>query len=200
MKVQKLMIGSLLLCLGVSTQALAQEEKKPPQEPEKQDTIALASERLDMEQREVRNTLDQYIQAVEQQNEQGFADLVAHHSDKMFFGTFGDPMVGWDELKGQVLQHFTQLQNVKIEPGHQDIEVAPSGEFAWSTALWKLTGQENGQDIERLVRTTFILEKQPDDTWKIVHFHNSVSPKESAMEEPGEMEQGQTPPPPSGGN
>jgi uncharacterized protein (TIGR02246 family) len=199
MKVQKLMIGSLLLCLGVSTQAMAQEEKKP-QEPEKQDTIALASERLDMEQAEVRNTLDQYIRAVEQQNEQAFAELVAHHSDKMFFGTFGDPMVGWEELQGQVLQHFTQLENVKIEPGHQDIEVAPSGDIAWSTALWKLSGQENGQAVDRLLRTTFILEKQQDGTWQIVHFHNSVSPEESLTEEP-EIEEGQTPPPPPpGGN
>lgn len=196
MKLERLMIGSLLLCLGVSTQAIAQEER-PPQEPEKQDTIALASERLDLEQAEVRKTLDQYILAIEQQNEEAFADLVAHHSDKMFFGTYGDPMVGWEELKGQVLQHFTNLQNVKIEPGHQDITLTPSGELAWSTALWKLSGQENGQDVEHLVRTTWVLERQDDDSWKIVHFHNSVAPNESATEKP-EMEPGETPPP--GGN
>lgn len=197
MQVQKLMIGSLLLCLGVSTQAMAQEER-PPQEQEKQDTIALASERMEMEQTEVRNTLDQYIRAIEQQNEEAFAELVSHHSNKMFFGTYGDPMVGWEELKGQVLEHFTHLENVKIEPGHQDINVAESGELAWSTALLKMAGQKDGEDVEHLVRSTFVLEKQQDDTWKIVHFHNSVAPEETATDKPDEMEPGETPPP--GGN
>ena len=129
---------------------------------------------IEAEKAAVKAVLDQYVTSVENEDMDAYAQLVAHDSEMMNFGGFGDPIVGWDALKQVMDGQNTALSETEISVSNLAIHVSEMGDLAWATCLWNLKAIMGENPIELPIRCTWVLEKR-DTKWLIVHFHKSMA-------------------------
>ena len=129
---------------------------------------------IEAEKAAVKAVLDQYVTSVENEDMDAYAQLVAHDSEMMNFGGFGDPIVGWDALKQVMDGQNTALSETEISVSNLAIHVSEMGALAWATCLWNLKAIMGENPIELPIRCTWVLEKR-DTKWLIVHFHKSMA-------------------------
>jgi len=120
--------------------------------------------------------LENYVTSVQNEDMGLYAQNVAHDTDMVNFGAFGDPIVGWDALKKVMEDQNAALSQTKIGVSDVAINVCESGKLAWATCLWDFKAMMGENPVELPVRCTWVLEKR-GDSWAIVHFHKSVSAK-----------------------
>lgn len=131
---------------------------------------------VDMERAEVevRAALDRYVECVEQEDMEGYAEIVAHDAAMMNFGAFGGPIVGWDGLREVIEGQYAALDSVQIEQSQVAVNVMPGGGDAWATSLWQFTAKAGESTLDLPVRCTWQLQKRAGG-WVITHFHKSLA-------------------------
>lgn len=123
---------------------------------------------------DVRALLDRYVRCVEQEDMEEYAQVVAHDSDMMNFGAFGEPIVGWDELQAVMEGQNAALEDIAIDQSEVRVHVLPSGDNAWATSLWQFKASAGENQLNLPVRCTWQLERR-EGTWQVVHFHKSIA-------------------------
>lgn len=129
---------------------------------------------IEAEKAAVKTVLDQYVTSVENEDMDLYAKNVAHDTEMVNFGGFGDPIVGWDALKKVMEGQNEALSETKITVSDLVIHVSETGTLAWATCLWNLKAIMGESPMELPIRCTWILEKR-DSSWIIVHFHKSMA-------------------------
>lgn len=131
---------------------------------------------VDVEKEEalIKNVLDQYVASIENEDMQLYSKIMSHDSSMVNFGAFGNPVVGWENVKKVIEGQNESLTDTKIEQSNVNIHVSPSGKFAWVTSLWNFKANMGEQKLELPVRCSWVLEKKKDN-WIIVHWHKSVA-------------------------
>jgi uncharacterized protein (TIGR02246 family) len=129
---------------------------------------------VETEKAQVKAVLDAYVQSVETENMELYAENVTHDPEMVNFGGFGDPIVGWEALQKVMEGQNEALSETKITVSDLAIHVSPTAQLAWATCLWDLKAMMGENPIELPVRCTWILEKQ-EGRWIIVHFHKSMA-------------------------
>jgi uncharacterized protein (TIGR02246 family) len=125
-------------------------------------------------EKEVKSVLDQYVKSVEQEDMEQYAKIVSHDSTSVDFGSFGEPIVGWEALRRVMEGQNASLDSIRVEQSQVAIHILPGGTSAWATSLWSFSAK-SGQTILNLpVRCTWILEKR-EGKWLIIHFHKSIA-------------------------
>jgi ketosteroid isomerase-like protein len=125
-------------------------------------------------EKEVKSALDQYVNSVEQEDMGQYAQIVAHDSTSVNFGSMGEPIVGWEALRRVIEGQNTSLDSIRIEQSQVAIHILPGGTNAWATSLWRFSAK-SGQTLLNLpVRCTWILQKR-EGKWLIIHFHKSIA-------------------------
>jgi uncharacterized protein (TIGR02246 family) len=123
----------------------------------------------------VKSAVDQFIQAIETEDMDLFAKIMAHDPDMVNFGTdAAERWVGWQELKEAVENQFASFDNTKLTVKDQVIKVNSSVNTAWfsETVDWDVSVQGEQIHIEGS-RITGVLEKR-NGNWVCVQFHTSV--------------------------
>ena len=64
---------------------------------------------------EIRVALDQYVEAVQNEDLEQYALVVAHDADMVNFGAFGDPIIGWEALRAVMEGQNAALDSIRIE-------------------------------------------------------------------------------------
>jgi uncharacterized protein (TIGR02246 family) len=123
---------------------------------------------------QVRAALDQYVQAVERENLDQYARVVAHDADMVNFGAFGEPIIGWKALRGVIEGQNAALDSIRIEQSQVVVHVIAPSDAAWATSLWRLHAKAGEGVVDLPVRCTWQLEKR-EKVWQVVHFHKSIA-------------------------
>jgi uncharacterized protein (TIGR02246 family) len=123
---------------------------------------------------DVRALLDRYVQSVEQEDMEQYAQVVAHDEAMVNFGAFGEPIIGWAGLREVMEGQNAALEDIEIDQSDVRVEVLRGGNNAWATSLWEFKATAGESQLVLPVRCTWQLEKR-GDTWRIVHFHKSVA-------------------------
>ena len=55
----------------------------------------------------------------------------------------------------------------------EDLKITVSGDLAFSTGLFRMIGDQNGEHVDMWFRRTLVFQRM-DGEWKIVHDHESV--------------------------
>ena len=129
---------------------------------------------IEAEKAAVKTVLEQYVTSVETEDMELYAENVAHDTEMVNFGGFGDPIVGWDALKKVMEGQNEALSETKITVSDLVIHVSETGTLAWATCLWNLKAIMGESPMELPIRCTWVLEKR-DTKWLIVHFHKSMA-------------------------
>jgi uncharacterized protein (TIGR02246 family) len=129
---------------------------------------------VETEKAQVEVVLDTYVQSVETENMELYAENVTHDPKMVNFGGFGDPIVGWEALQKVMEGQNEALSETKITVSDLAIHVSPTGQLAWATCLWDLKAMMGESPVQLPVRCTWVLEKQ-EGRWIIVHFHKSMA-------------------------
>jgi uncharacterized protein (TIGR02246 family) len=138
---------------------------------------------LNAEKSNVKSVVDQFIQALETENIELFAKIMAHDPDMVNFGTdAAERWVGWQELKESVEKQFASFDKTKLTVKDQVIKLNSSGNTAWFSEVvdWDVSVQDEPIHIEGS-RITGVLEKQ-NGNWVCVQFHTSVPMSGQAVE------------------
>jgi ketosteroid isomerase-like protein len=123
---------------------------------------------------QVRAALDEYVEAVQDENLEQYARVVAHDADMVNFGAFGEPIIGWEALRGVIEGQNAALDSIRIEQSQVKVHVLASGANAWATSLWRLRAKAGENSLDLPIRCTWELEKH-GDVWQVVHFHKSIA-------------------------
>lgn len=128
---------------------------------------------IEAETAAVNKVLDEYVESVEAENMDAYAELVSHDSAMVNFGGFGKPIIGWDALKKVMEGQNEMLSETKIEVSGLKISISADGKLAWATCTWSLKAMMAENEVELPIRCTWVLEKR-EGGWIIVHFHKSM--------------------------
>jgi len=128
---------------------------------------------VETEKQQVRAVLDSYVESVETENMELYAENMSHDSSMVNFGGFGDPIMGWDALKKVMEGQNSALSETKITVSNLTIHISDTGTLAWATCLWNLKTWMDENPVDMPVRCTWVLEKR-ENQWVIVHFHKSI--------------------------
>ncbi len=123
----------------------------------------------------VNSVLDQWIQVVDNENLELFSKLMAHDPDMVSFGTdAAERWVGYQSLESSMEKQFESTEESKAISRERVITVHKSGEVAWWSELYDMTGKAQGEAFAlEGMRLTGVLEKR-NGNWVIVQFHGSV--------------------------
>ena len=130
---------------------------------------------LEAERTEATTVVNHMIQALEAEDMNLLAKVMAHDADMVNFGTdAAERWVGWDALKESVEKQFASFDKTKLTVKDQVVKVNPSGNVAWFSEIvdWDLMAKGKPVHMEGS-RITGVLEKR-DGNWVIVQFHVSV--------------------------
>lgn len=122
----------------------------------------------------IKEVLRQYEVSIEMEDMGLYGRLVAHDTNMVNFGGFGDPIIGWEALQRVITGQNEILSQTGIEVMDLRVHVNSDGRLAWATNLWLLNAVMAGNPIELNIRCTWILEKR-ETGWAIVHFHKSMA-------------------------
>jgi uncharacterized protein (TIGR02246 family) len=131
---------------------------------------------IESEKTAIKAVLDNYVASIENEDMELYARNMAHDSNMVNFGGFGNPIIGWDALKKVIEDQNAALSQTKINVTNMAIHISETGRFAWATCLWDLKAVMGENPIELPVRCSWVLEKRGND-WVIVHFHKSMPAK-----------------------
>ena len=123
---------------------------------------------------QIRAALDRYIDAVQKEDLEGYARVVAHDADMVNYGAFGEPIHGWDALRGVIEGQNAALDSIRVEQSDVKVHISASRSDAWCTSLWKFRARAGENALDLPLRCTWVLEKR-GDTWQVVHFHKSIA-------------------------
>lgn len=129
---------------------------------------------VETETQMVQAVLDSCVRSVETEDMDLYSANVEQDPAMVNFGAFGDPIVGWDELKAVMENQNEALSDTRITVSNMAIHVSEDGLHAWATCLWDLKAVLGENPMELPIRCTWILDKQ-EGSWVIVHFHKSVA-------------------------
>lgn len=127
----------------------------------------------DVETAAVAETIARYIEAVEAEDLEKYAAVVAHDGDLAWYGSMPGQIVGWGEVEGVIGGMFEALSDIRITQTDLRIRMSPDRQVAWATCLWDFRAVMGDQPIEEPTRCTWVLERREGD-WVIVHWHKSV--------------------------
>ena len=131
---------------------------------------------IEAEKTQIVSVLNSYVTSVENEDMELYAQNMAHDSDMINFGGFGDPIIGWDALIETMKGQNASLSETEINMSDLKIHVWEDGKSGWATCLWNLKAIMGENPIELPIRCTWILEKR-DNRWIIVHWHKSMAMK-----------------------
>jgi uncharacterized protein (TIGR02246 family) len=123
---------------------------------------------------QVRGALDRYVQAVESEDLEQYAGVVAHDTDMVNFGAFGAPIIGWESLRTVMEGQNAALDSIRVEQSQVVVKVLSSGDDAWATSLWRFRAKSGKDTLDVPVRCTWQLQKR-GETWRVIHFHKSIA-------------------------
>jgi len=123
---------------------------------------------------EVRVVLDRYVQAVESEDLEQYAGVVAHDADMVNFGAFGAPIIGWEALRAVMEGQNAALDSIRVEQSQVVVKVLSSGDDAWATSLWRFRAKSGKDTLDLPVRCTWQLQRR-SERWQVVHFHKSIA-------------------------
>lgn len=129
---------------------------------------------VEAEMAAVKALLENYVTSVQNEDLDLYARNVAGDADMVNFGVFGDPIVGWEELKEVIENQNAGLFQTKITVSDLKIHVADAGDVAWATSTWNFTAMMGENPVELPVRCTWVCEKRAG-VWVVAHFHKSVA-------------------------
>jgi uncharacterized protein (TIGR02246 family) len=129
---------------------------------------------VEAEKRAVGAVLDNYVKSIVEEDMDLYGQLVAHDSEMVNFGGFGDPIIGWDALEPVMTGQNEMLSGTSIDVSDVNIHICPDGSTAWATSLWLLKAMAGDNEMNLPIRCTWVLEKR-EGGWKIVHFHKSMA-------------------------
>ncbi len=129
---------------------------------------------VEAEKEAVAGILDNYVKSMVDEDMTLYGQVMAHDSDMVNFGAFGEPIIGWDALKTVITGQNEMLSETSIDVSDANIHIGPDGTTAWATSLWTLKAKAGENEMNLPVRCTWVLEKR-DAGWIIVHFHKSIA-------------------------
>lgn len=126
---------------------------------------------------------DKAVIAVIQQNAAAFAkndtsamEKIWDNSENVVIFEGGHANYGWADYRdNHLFPEMKEIQNAKYE--FTDIKPKVSGNLAYATMKYSISGDVNKRHFESAGVATAVLEKIRG-TWKLVHFHSS-SPRKS---------------------
>lgn len=130
---------------------------------------------LEAEKSNVKSIVNQFSLALETEDMDLFAKVMAHDPDMVNFGTDrAERWVGWQKLKESVEKQFASFDNIKLTVKDQVIQVNRTGNSAWFSEVvdWDMTIQGESNHIEGS-RITGVLVKR-NGNWVCVQFHTSI--------------------------
>jgi ketosteroid isomerase-like protein len=128
---------------------------------------------IDDESAAVADTLNRYIEAVEERDLVKYATVVAHDDDLAWYGSMPGQIVGWGEVEQVIQGMFEALSDIRITQTDLRIHFSPDRILAWATCLWDFRAKMGDQPVIEPTRCTWVLERRDAD-WVIVHWHKSV--------------------------
>jgi uncharacterized protein (TIGR02246 family) len=130
---------------------------------------------IGVEKLDVKVVVDQFAQAIESEDMELFANIIAHDADMVNFGTdAGERWVGWEPLKESIAEQFASFENTKLTVKDQVIHVNPAGKVAWFSEIADWNMEAQGQPVHlKGCRITGVLEKR-NGNWVFVQFHFSL--------------------------
>ena len=131
---------------------------------------------VEAEKTEIKALLENYVRSVEDEDIDLYAQSVAHNTDMVNFGAFGDPIVGWVALKKVMDDQNAALSQTKIGTNDLAIHLCESGKLAWATCLWDFKAVMGENPVQLPVRCTWAFEKR-EKGWVVAHFHKSIAAK-----------------------
>jgi len=131
---------------------------------------------VETEKTEIKALLENYVRSVEDEDMDLYTQSVAHDTDMVNFGAFGDPIVGWGALRKVMEDQNAALSQTKIGTNDLAIHLCESGKLAWATCLWDFKAVMGESPVQLPVRCTWVLEKR-DENWTVAHFHKSIAAK-----------------------
>ena len=127
---------------------------------------------IEAEKAQIKMVLDSYVQSVEEEDMELYAQNMAQDPEMVNFGGFGEPIRGWEALRATMEGQNAALSETKITVSELSIHISDDGKFGWATCLWNLKAVMGGNPVELPIRCTWILEKG-ENRWKIIHWHKS---------------------------
>jgi ketosteroid isomerase-like protein len=127
----------------------------------------------DVEAAAVAATIQRYVEAVEAEDLDAYARIVAHDPDLAWYGSMPGQIVGWGELEPLIREMFEGLSDFRITQTDLRVHVSPDRQVAWATCLWDFRAKSGDQEVVEPTRCTWVLERRDAD-WVIVHFHKSM--------------------------
>lgn len=123
----------------------------------------------------LKNAVDQLMDAFEKESVAMFDDAMAKDSDMVTFGTdASERWVGFDEVRDSFAKQVSAFEVERIDTKSQVIKTSNSGEVAWFSQIvdWHISSNGKSQTVPG-IRVTGVLEKRGEH-WKIVQFHTSA--------------------------
>jgi ketosteroid isomerase-like protein len=133
----------------------------------------MATVAVDVEAAAVAETIQRYIEAVEELDLAKYATVVAHDGDLAWYGSMPGQIVGWGEIEGVIRGMFDALSDIRITQTDLRIHFSPDRRLAWATCLWDFRARMGDEPVIEPTRCTWVLERRGTD-WVIVHWHKSV--------------------------
>jgi len=123
----------------------------------------------------VSSALDQLDQAYETENLELFSKVMAPDPDMVIFGTdAAEKFIGYESAAESMKKQFESYEDSKVTSRERSVKVHKSGEVAWFSELWDVSGKAQGQPYAlEGMRVTGVLEKR-DGNWVVVQWHASI--------------------------
>jgi ketosteroid isomerase-like protein len=133
----------------------------------------MATTAIDVDAAAVAEAIDAYIDAVETEDLEAYARVVAHDPDLAWYGSMPGQIVGWGEVESVIREMFDALSKIRIAQTDLRIHVSPDRSLAWATGPWDFRAKVGDEAIVEPTRCTWVLERR-EVRWVIVHWHKSV--------------------------
>jgi ketosteroid isomerase-like protein len=127
----------------------------------------------DVEAAAVAEAIHAYIRAVETEDLDAYARIMAHDPDLTWYGSMPGQIVGWGEVEAVIGGMFEALADIQIGQTDLRIHFSPDRHLAWATCLWDFRAKMGDQPVVEPTRCTWVLERR-DAGWVIVHWHKSI--------------------------
>ncbi len=130
---------------------------------------------MDAASHEIRAAIEQFFYAMDTQDLDLMAEVIAHDAAMVHIGTDrGEIWRGWDELWNATQEQFATLQYYKASISELSIHVSRSGTVAWYAHRLDARIKSDGPEVVwRGARFTGVFE-QRDHRWKMVQSHVSL--------------------------
>ena len=133
----------------------------------------MATVAIDVEAAAVAEAIRAYIKAVETEDLDAYAGIMAHDPDLAWYGSMPGQIVGWGEVESVISGMFADLSDIRITQTDLRTHFSPDRNLAWATCLWEFRAKMGDQAVIEPTRCTWVLERR-DARWVIVHWHKSV--------------------------